>query len=209
MVNAVSAATATQTTEQNEKKVTGGQLGKDEFLHLLVTQLRYQDPLEPVKNEAMIAQLAQFSALEAQTNMQKTLESTHASNLIGKMVIVTDPTSLAKREGVVSGVKIHDGKYILLIPSKNTNVKATDVRLAFQKTKLDFEKYKKELFTDASLKTSSYTWKSDISSIQHVASKLGLSSWNDVPGSIIELWLSRSTDEVSVDNVTRIYEPAS
>lgn len=42
----------------------GGTLGKDEFLQLLVTQLRYQDPLNPMKADDMAAQLAQFSNVE-------------------------------------------------------------------------------------------------------------------------------------------------
>lgn len=40
------------------------QLGQDEFLKLLTTQLQYQDPIKPVSNEAFVAQLAQFAALE-------------------------------------------------------------------------------------------------------------------------------------------------
>jgi flagellar basal-body rod modification protein FlgD len=40
------------------------ELGKDEFLRLLTTQLQYQDPLDPMDNQAFIAQLAQFASVE-------------------------------------------------------------------------------------------------------------------------------------------------
>jgi len=40
-------------------------MGKDQFLKLFTTQLQNQNPLDPVKNEAFVAQLAQFSQLEA------------------------------------------------------------------------------------------------------------------------------------------------
>ena len=39
-------------------------LGKDAFLRLLTTQLRYQDPLKPIDDQDFIAQMAQFAALE-------------------------------------------------------------------------------------------------------------------------------------------------
>jgi len=52
-------------------------LGRDAFLQLLVTQLRYQDPLVPQSNGEFIAQLAQFSSLEQLTSMRQTLEAIH------------------------------------------------------------------------------------------------------------------------------------
>lgn len=51
-----------------------GSLGQADFLRLLTTQLQFQDPLEPVNNEAMLAQMAQFSALAATTQSGATLD---------------------------------------------------------------------------------------------------------------------------------------
>ena len=52
-----------------------GNLGKDEFLQLLVAQMRYQDPLNPMDGQQMAAQLAQFSSVEQLLNINKALES--------------------------------------------------------------------------------------------------------------------------------------
>ncbi|HSB73585.1 MAG TPA: flagellar hook capping FlgD N-terminal domain-containing protein [Candidatus Methylomirabilis sp.] len=49
-------------------------LGKDDFLRLLTTQLRNQDPLNPMDNTAFVAQTAQFSSLEQLQNMNSTLQ---------------------------------------------------------------------------------------------------------------------------------------
>ncbi|PQA81614.1 hypothetical protein C5F52_18675 [Limnohabitans sp. TS-CS-82] len=75
-------------------------MGQDAFLKLFTTQLTNQDPTDPVKNEAFVAQLAQFSQLEASTSMKASLESMvsslsgdrmlGASSLIGKTVTVPD-----------------------------------------------------------------------------------------------------------------------
>jgi flagellar basal-body rod modification protein FlgD len=90
---------------KDQAKKTNEEMGKQEFLTLFTAQLQNQNPLEPVKNEAFVAQLAQFSQLEALTNMQTSLDSfvTSMSNermlgsaaLIGKKVAITDtPTQL-------------------------------------------------------------------------------------------------------------------
>jgi len=62
------------------------ELGKDDFLKLLITQLANQDPLSPVDNSQMIAQLAQFSSLEQMQGVTSRLDTlliaqTSANNL--------------------------------------------------------------------------------------------------------------------------------
>jgi flagellar basal-body rod modification protein FlgD len=49
-------------------------MGKEDFLNLLVTQLRYQDPLSPEDPKDFVAQLAQFSSLEQQINANQNLQ---------------------------------------------------------------------------------------------------------------------------------------
>ena len=53
----------------------GEDMGKQDFLTLFTAQLKSQNPLDPVKNEAFVAQLAQFSQLEALTNMQGSMDN--------------------------------------------------------------------------------------------------------------------------------------
>ncbi len=54
---------------------TGEDLGKDEFLQLLVAQLRYQDPLNPMEAQEFASQLAEFSGLEQQIKTNDLLEA--------------------------------------------------------------------------------------------------------------------------------------
>jgi len=84
----------------NAPKPTKEEMGQQEFLTLFTTQLKMQNPLDPVKNEAFVAQLAQFSSLEANISMKQSLDTMvtamgsdrvmASASLIGKSVAVPD-----------------------------------------------------------------------------------------------------------------------
>jgi len=64
---------STASTTPGAKPKGAGTLDKDAFMHLMVTQLKYQDPLNPSDNQQMAAQMAQFSSLEALQNMKTSM----------------------------------------------------------------------------------------------------------------------------------------
>lgn len=87
-VQSTNASTTTTSTK------AGGELGKDAFMQLLVTQMQYQDPLNPSDNTQYISQLATFSQLEQMQNIAQTTTNSQAFSLVGKNVIVkADSTS--------------------------------------------------------------------------------------------------------------------
>ena len=95
--------TADAANEALAAKSSSG-MGQKDFLTLFTTQLKCQDPLDPVKNEAFVAQLAQFSQLEATTGMSETLKTyvdsmagermMSSTNMIGKTVAVPDAPAI-------------------------------------------------------------------------------------------------------------------
>jgi flagellar basal-body rod modification protein FlgD len=64
----------TKATNKAKEELPNNELGRDAYLQLLVQQLSNQDPLEPVDNQQMVAQLAQFSALEQMQNLNDSFE---------------------------------------------------------------------------------------------------------------------------------------
>lgn len=93
-------------------------LDKEAFLQLLVAQMQYQDPLEPMDNTEYIAQLATFSQLEATQNLEDTVNKSMANDIVGKYVIlnVTDKNgSVNTVTGKVDYVMYENGEVYLAV----------------------------------------------------------------------------------------------
>lgn len=96
------------------------QLDKHDFLRLLTVQLRYQDPVDPIKDQDFIAQMAQFTSLEQIQNLSVQLERFvdsqmgvtlmgQATAVLGKSVTVYDAESDQYLRGIVESIQVSEG----------------------------------------------------------------------------------------------------
>ena len=88
-------------------------LGKADFLNLLMAELQNQDPLSPMDNKDMILQLAQFSTIEGTQNLNENMDQyintanlATASSMIGKQIIYQDLDTGASMVGEVQKVNV-------------------------------------------------------------------------------------------------------
>jgi flagellar basal-body rod modification protein FlgD len=100
---------------------TSGKDYKMEFLNLMLTQMRNQDPTQPIDSSQMLAQQAQFASLEQMQNLNTNLSVllamqnvTQATNLLGKTVSGIDVNG-GNIVGTVSGVSFADGMSMLKV----------------------------------------------------------------------------------------------
>lgn len=109
---------AKQATALKSSRKTG-ELGKDDFIHLLVTQLKYQDPLKPMEDKEFISQMAQFSSLEQMINLNNSFSAIKAVSMIGREItaVITDEISSTQKNitGFVESVKMVNGSVYLIV----------------------------------------------------------------------------------------------
>ena len=109
-------------------RVPSKTMGQTEFLSLLVTQMRNQDPLKPVSDTEFIAQMAQFTSLEQtkemSSNLQQLLQSqalTQGTGLLGKTVKVAtgENENSVFTKGIVTDLEVNkDGDVSLILNNK-------------------------------------------------------------------------------------------
>ena len=111
-------------SEKSNMPKAKDQLGQEDFLKLMTTQLQNQDPFAPMENGEFIAQMAQFSTVTGITSMDESLKNVAAklgetriataANMLGHSVLVPGKIARADDDGSVNGV--------IDLPSASTNV---------------------------------------------------------------------------------------
>ncbi|MDR3167584.1 MAG: flagellar hook assembly protein FlgD [Treponema sp.] len=108
VLNAREIADLTRQVNDYNNTITQGKnpqqnLGKDDFLKILITQLAYQDPTAPMEDKEFIAQMAQFSTLDQMTSMAndfaritELIAGSEASNALGKSVELTEGEQIVR-----------------------------------------------------------------------------------------------------------------
>lgn len=113
LIQAVNNGVIDQKKITESKSSNGNELGKDAFLQLLVTQMKYQDPLKPNTDTEYISQLATFSQLEQMQNIAQVSTNSQALSLVGKDVVVKTESSsgtTSTETGRIDFVTISNGK---------------------------------------------------------------------------------------------------
>ena len=101
----------------------GGEMGKDVFLQLMVTQMRHQDPLAPQDSGDMMAQLAQFTALEQMQNLNASMnkllsmQGVHQLSLLGKEVTARAADG-EEVSGIVTALRFQEDMPLMLIKDR-------------------------------------------------------------------------------------------
>ncbi|MGI6610608.1 MAG: flagellar hook capping FlgD N-terminal domain-containing protein [Limnochordia bacterium] len=125
-MSSVGRTTSTTQTGWGEQSTPTGNavLGHDDFLTLLITQLKHQDPIAPMKDQEFAAQMAQFSTLEGIQNLNSQFQRfvelqewssqmAQAASLIGRTVDLEADEAVVT--GQVSAVRVGDGAVKLVV----------------------------------------------------------------------------------------------
>jgi flagellar basal-body rod modification protein FlgD len=106
-LNRLNNATAAKNFQEGQKNLGSNTIGKDGFMQLLLAQLKFQDPSNPVSDKEFISQQAQFTQIEKLDNltnaMNRSADLSQAGMLVGKNVTYKDDAG-NEHSGMVSSV---------------------------------------------------------------------------------------------------------
>lgn len=115
-------ATSNTGSTANTGSSSGSTLSMDDFLQLLVAQLKNQDMYNTMDDSEYMAQMAQFSMLQAITDMSELSMTSYGVSLIGKEVTLAqigDDGSVSSYQGLVDSVNFYNGSTQVVVDGKN------------------------------------------------------------------------------------------
>ncbi|MDR1665382.1 MAG: hypothetical protein LBR83_10770 [Clostridiales bacterium] len=112
-------------------RTPSSELDKDAFLKLMIAQMQYQDPLNPMDDKQFLAQMAQFTSLEQMQNLNKAYSQQQAYSMIGKTVYAdyVDPKTeeYVEVSGTVSAVTMKNGEAYLFVDGNDVPLTAVQI----------------------------------------------------------------------------------
>jgi flagellar basal-body rod modification protein FlgD len=124
----------TGTTSSASSSATTELLNTDAFMNLLVTQLKYQDPLDPMETNEFMSQLAQLTQVErlqniydSLTDLETTIETGNLIDMIGKKIAV-DGNTLSKGDEIEAKPAAEYDSVVFTITNANTGAEETVTR---------------------------------------------------------------------------------
>ena len=127
VINPTDLLNASQVGKAQTTAPPKNEMGKDQFLKLLVGQLQNQDPMNPMEDKDFMGQMAQFSSLEQMTNMAGTLNSQRAFSMLGRDVVYNNDETGELVTGKVEKVSI-DGSTTTLTIGGVSGIKTEAVK---------------------------------------------------------------------------------
>lgn len=133
-VNSSGSVSTTQNLSAAKQTEPQNALGKDAFMKILVTQMKNQNPLEPLKDTEFIAQMAQFSSLEQLTNLNQTMTQfiglqgnqtlTEHADLLGNTVYWKRDIGgqLESGEGIVKALALKNGELMVELENEEGSI---------------------------------------------------------------------------------------
>lgn len=134
-VNAYGSITSTQRASAGEnideskyaRKTDGSSLDMQDFLNLLTAQLSNQDVMNPSTDTDFIAQMAQFSSLQAMQTLTELTYAQYGTSMVGKNVLIASydkAGNITQETGVISHVKLMGGKVSVTVNGKDYDMSA-------------------------------------------------------------------------------------
>lgn len=111
-----------EVTGVTASKKSGNSLNMDDFLSLLVAQLSNQDMYNTMDDTQFMQQMAQFSMVQAMSEMNQMSQTAYSVSLIGKEATVAEVLqdgTLKATAGIVEGVKLYNGGSVITIEGKD------------------------------------------------------------------------------------------
>ena len=121
-INSINGSNATGSTTNTTSKDSSKGLKMDDFLNLLVAQLKNQDMYNTMDDSQYMAQMAQFSMIQSLTDMAELSMTSYGVSLIGKEVTIAETGSdgqVTSFKGIVDSVNFYNGSTQVKVNDKN------------------------------------------------------------------------------------------